>query len=220
MIKVMNVEHHWVWAIAVRSQLATADGIEWVGEAATVDDALRLVGTAGADVALVDVALVGESGIRFARVARARFPRLHVVMTAVEPTAWTIADARAAGVAGFVGKSDLLTGDTLVELVREVAAGGQVFSRSALAEESGSGAHGCHAVAPRFGLTVRERELIALLGEGCGNVEIARRMCVGVQTVKNSTRAVGAKLGVSGRLEIVVEALAEGLISSPRARTR
>lgn len=62
------------------------------------------------------------------------------------------------------------------------------------------------AAARDLGLSIREVEVIELLMDGCDNAEIAARLHLEPQTIRNITHRIGRKLGVSGRLRIVARA--------------
>ncbi len=206
----MVVEDHWVWASAVAKHLDDAEEIEVVGVASTADEAIAMAARVRPDVALVDLLLGDDSGVRVARVLHTRAPATRVVIITTEPTVWASREAREVGVAGFVAKDDLLTHEQLVSIVVAVAAGRDVFPRPL--DEMGGNESG---VLP-YGLTGQEREIIRCMSEGMGTPAIALHLCVGRQTVRNKTTAIGRKLGVSGRLEIVARSLAEGIITPPR----
>ena len=215
MTRVLVVEDHWVWADAVVHQLEGASGVSVVGVATSADEALRLAAELRPDIALVDLLLGEDSGLRVARTLRARMPALRVVMVTAEPSAWAIAEARAAGVVGFVSKDDLVTGEQVKRLIAEVMRGRNVVSARVAAIEASSTRDGAALADVRFGLSAQEVELVRCLSHGLGTVDIGRQLSIGPQTVRNKTSAIGAKLGVSGRLEIVAKALSEGIIPPP-----
>lgn len=203
------VEDHWVWADAVVHQIASMTEARCVGVAATADEAITACARSQPQVALVDLLLGDDSGLRLARVLRGRFPALQIVIVTVEPSLLSIAEAREIGLVGFVSKDDLLTRERVRDLVIDVARGRTVFSSRVLGlERSGHEGGG-------FGLTDQEREIVRCLSRGLGTPDIARLLCLAPQTVRNKTSRIGLKLGVSGRLEIVAKALEERIIPTP-----
>lgn len=212
MIRVLVVEDHWVWADAVVHQIAAMPQAECVGVAAGAEEAIAAAARTAPHVALVDRLLGQDSGLRVARVLRGRLPAMRIVIVTVEPSPHAIAEAREAGLAGFVSKDDLLSGEQVRQLIVEVAGGGTVFSPAVRRIEDPDAADAA------FGLTSQEREIIRCLARGRGTPEIARVLCLAPQTVRNKTSRIGLKLGVSGRLEIVAKALDERIISRPDAR--
>ena len=82
----MVVEDHWVWASAVAKHLDDAEEIEVVGVASTADEAIAMAARGNPDVALVDLLLGDDSGVRVARVLHTRAPATRVVIITTEPT--------------------------------------------------------------------------------------------------------------------------------------
>lgn len=211
MASVMIVEDHWVWASAVEAQLSTVDGIDVVGVATTADDAIRMAADAQPDVALIDLLLGDDSGLRVARVMRARGSEASIAIITTDPSPWAIGEARDLGLQGFVSKDDLMSRERITQVVLDLAAGERVISPSV-------GGFGPATELP-YGLTAQEQEIIRCWAEGMGNPDVAARLCIGEQTIRNKTSAIGRKMNVSGRLRIVAKARAEGLVGPNRART-
>lgn len=131
-------------------------------------------------------------------------------MTA-EPSQWVILEARSAGVEAMVAKSDLNDGRTLCAVIVDVLEG-----RTVHLDLLGQTAeiHPAPAITER--LTDSDLEMIGCFLHGMPTAEIARHLSIGQQTVRNRTTQIGRKLGVSGRGQIVAEALSRGLIRLPR----
>jgi len=62
------------------------------------------------------------------------------------------------------------------------------------------------------GLTEREREVLAMIGEGCSNKEITRRLCISEKTVKNHVANVFSKLHVCDPTQAALYAIRKGLV--------
>lgn len=213
-VRVIIVEDNWVWASAFERQIEGADGLSWAGTATGVEEGLELIAAARPDLALIDLLLDDDSGLRLARIARSRHPAVKIVMVSSEPSSWAVEQARALGLEGFLGKDDIMDPKLALAAIRSVAKGGRSFTPRA--EFAGGADPGVIAARP-YGLTTRQLELVACLRDGLRTGEIMRRMCISRQTLNNSTTAIGRKLGVSGRLEIVARCLREGILP-PRRR--
>lgn len=193
MISVLIIEDQWVWASAVAHALEREGGIRHAHIASGVDEGLRIATSMKPDVALVDLFLDHDSGLRFARTAGTRGLTPRVAMMSIEPNAWAVQQARAAGVAGFIHKDDLKSPPVLVGMVRALANGQQVFTERVSARP----------LIDEAGLTDRELELMRCLSVGMGTEQIADHLSVVPQSVRNIIGRIGAKLGVSGRVEII-----------------
>lgn len=206
MASIMIVEDHWVWATAVEAQLATVGGVDVVGVASTADEAIAMAEEHQPDVVLIDLLLGGDSGLRVARVIRSRGLKARIAIVTTDPSPWAIAEARDMGLDGFVSKDDLAKRDDLVRFVTELCAGNRVISPSVRGFDE--------AIPLPYGLTAQEHEIIRCWAQGWGTPDVAARLCVGRQTIRNKTTAIGRKMSVSGRLEIVAKARRERIIES------
>ena len=78
--------------------------------------------------------------------------------------------------------------------------------------QEGSGGQGCGKGRERSPLSTREREIVALVAQGYKNKEMAEKMFISEQTVKNHLHNIFDKLGVSDRLELALYAIHHRLI--------
>jgi DNA-binding NarL/FixJ family response regulator len=217
-IRVLVVEDSWEWLGAAAHVLSVTTGFQVVGTVGTVDDAIEAVTRLEPHVALVDVMLAGESGVRVAWLLHARQAATRVVLISSDPPTAAIRDARAVGVPGFLLKGDLSERDALTRAIRRVSRGERVFSPGILARERHAD-DTARAAQSRFNLTDRELEVIMHLANGLPTSAIARQMQIGEQAIRNYISESGRKLNASGRLEIVVTAIREG-IASPTSVSR
>jgi DNA-binding NarL/FixJ family response regulator len=186
---------------AVREGLAALLGIlpdiEVVAQAADGDSALALIAEHTPDVVLMDVRMPGLDGVAATqRLARAH-PEIGVVVLTSHGDDETVQAALAAGARGFLTKS---AGRVQIAQAIHAAAAGlspmdpQVQARLLSAARLG------HVPADRpDGLTRREAEVLALIGAGLANAEIAERMHLSTATVKTHINRIFAKTGVTDR---------------------
>lgn len=209
MTSVMIVDDHWVWASAVEAHLTTVDGIDVVGVASTAEQAIAMADALRPDIALIDLLLSDGSGLRVARAIKMRGFTAQIAIVTTEPSPWAVAEARQLELQGFVSKDDL-SREEITRIVFDLAEGRRVVSSTVQGFDE--------AVRLPYGLTEQEREIIRCWAEGWGTPEIAARLCVGQQTIRNKTSAIGRKMSVSGRLEIVAKARVERIIGSGAIR--
>jgi DNA-binding NarL/FixJ family response regulator len=115
--------------------------------------------------------------------------------------------ALAAGACGFLVKD--ATPDELLDGVRRAAAGDSPFSPTVLRRlvDQAVRARGTHTVAqPPAGVTERERDVLALVGAGLSNPEIAARLHLGVTTVKTHVANLMTKTGSANRVQLAIYA--------------
>lgn len=204
-IRLFLIEDHPVVREGLRMLLEAEGDLRVLGAAASASGALDALRATPPDVILLDLDLGAEDGLEwFPRIAEAAPAARVLVLTAVREPGRD-EGAFLAGARGFVRKE--APADELLRAVRTVAAGGLWFDPRTVAGARAEGAHGD----PLAALTARERDILRLVGEGLRNEEVARRLGISEKTVRNHLTAVFDKVGVSGRLELVVFAYRHGL---------
>ena len=202
------IEDHPVVREGIRMLLEAA-GVRVVGAAASASAALADLARAAPDVLLLDLDLGDEDGIEWLPRLQAAAPRARaLILTALRDEGRDEAALRA-GACGFVPKD--APADVVLRAVRAVAAGELWFEPAVLEARTGRASRPAARGSGLESLTAREREVVALVVEGLRNEGIADRLGINEKTVRNHLTAVFAKLGVSGRLELVVLAYREGL---------
>ncbi|MFD7061521.1 response regulator [Streptomyces sp. NPDC059906] len=220
MIRVLIADDEPMMRAGVRAVLATAADIDVVAEAADGHDAVELVRRHRPAVAVLDIRMPGLNGIDAAAEIRTAVPGTGVIMLTTFGEDDYILQALGGGAAGFLIKSgepeELLTG------VRAVAGGAAYLSPRVAARvvahlaATGAGTLAGRRSAARdrvAALTARERDVLALLGGGLSNGQIARRLHVVEGTVKAHVSSLLARLGVDNRAAAAVVAHEAGIIA-------
>lgn len=207
-LRVLVADDHDAVRTGLVMILDAAEGMEVVAEARDGDAAVRRARDLRPDVVLMDVRMPGTDGIAATdALARERVCAV-LVLTTFDLDEYVFAALRA-GAAGFLLKS--VDADRLVDAVRQVAAGEGVLAPGvtarviAAAVDPGAAAGGD----PPPGLdalTEREREVLALLGEGLSNQGIGARLHLSEATVKTHVSRVLAKLDLRSRTQAAIVA--------------
>ncbi|MFD5650535.1 response regulator [Streptomyces sp. NPDC127039] len=204
-IRVFLLDDHEVVRRGVHDLLSDELDITVVGEAGTVEQALVRVPALRPQVAVLDVRLPDGDGVTVCRELRSRMPELACLMLTSFDDEEALLDSIMAGASGYVLKQ--IQGSDLVSAVRTVAAGQSLLDPSATARlmarlRQGQEPEPEPDALP--GLTDREREILALIGEGLTNRQIGQRLYLAEKTVKNHISRLLAKLGVERRIQAAV----------------
>ena len=217
MIRVLLADDEALIRAGVRTILSADPGIEVAGEARDADELVELAGRERPDVALVDIQMPGGGGLDAVHEVRRVSPGTAVAMLTTFGREEYMVRALSDGANGFLLKA----GDPreLIAGVKAVAAGGAFLSpdmarglAGRLREEDGGPDPRAAAAARAEALSPREREVLALLGQGLSNAEIARRLSLVEDTVKTHVSSAFTRLGVSNRVQAAVLAYEAGLV--------
>jgi two-component system NarL family response regulator len=186
-----------------------------VDEAADIDYATRLAREQLPDVILLDLHLPRQTGVRAAEQILNDNPNARIIALLNSADRESVIQVIEAGVRGYLMKET--HAPELLQAIRCVAAGGAVIDPQVavqllsdyrrLARQGGGDGN-------RF--SARELEMLRCLASGMGNQDIAKKMFLSPQTVKNDLSEVYRRLGVDNRTEAVATALRIGLISLER----
>ncbi|KOG55504.1 LuxR family transcriptional regulator [Streptomyces griseoflavus] len=215
MIRVLLADDQLLVRAGFRALLDAQPGIEVVGEAADGEEALIALREQRPDVVLMDIRMPVLDGLAATRqiTEDPRLSAVKVVMLTTFEMDEYVFEAIRAGAAGFLVKDT--EPEELVRAVRAVVDGDALLSpgvtRRLIAEFAARSkepaADGTLSV-----LTDREREVMALVGLGMSNEEIARRLVVSPLTAKTHVSRTMTKLGARDRAQLVVLAYESGLV--------
>jgi len=184
-------DHTLVRELLMQTLRQLGSGVVCSG-AQNADEALSLLEAGNYDLMLLDLMMPGINGVAFLGILHKRFPALPVVVVSALDDPDTIGRAMRHGAVGFVPKSS--SGDELLEALRKVLAG--VVSlppQMRAAHRSG------RSLAERYGVTPAQMRVLALLGQGKTNREIANRLNLSEGTVRIHLSAIFKALKVTNR---------------------
>jgi DNA-binding NarL/FixJ family response regulator len=195
-------------------------GIDVVGEAAEGAEGVRLVLELRPDVVLMDLRMPHVDGIEATRrIVAAGSPTRVLVLTTFEGEELTFR-ALQAGAAGYLLKD--AGGARLVSAVEAVAAGERPLAPEVVARLVASYVDRPQAAPPDLHrldpLSDRERDVLALIGAGRSNAEIAAELFISLATVKSHVRHILAKLDLRDRAQAIVLAHECGLVADGAPR--
>jgi len=157
------------------------------------------------DLALIDLVLPGTDGISTMQLYAAQFPHVPRVLISGKEDPSVARRARDAGASGFIPKS--LPVDRLIAALRNVCDGGACFDNDdSTAPPGQTGAE--H-------LTLRQLEVLKLLGEGFSNKEISNQLAIADRTVRAHLTELFRALGATSRTQAILAAQRLGLLEAP-----
>ena len=216
MIRVVVVDDEPMVCAHLRTILGSAGDIEVVGEAHDGAAGVAEVTRSGPDVVLMDLRMPGTDGLTaIERITRMAGPPVIVVLTTFDADQYVLRALRA-GAAGFLVKST--PPEDLIGLVRVAAEGHTVLSPAAarrlIAASADTQSARDRARRLAGSLTERETEVLACLGAGLSNAQIAGRLYLSEATVKGYVSRILDKLGIDNRTQAGLLAHDAGLTSS------
>ena len=213
MIRIMVADDHPVVREGIRKLLELEDDLQVIGEASDGRELLEKVGQLDPDIVLLDLKMPGMDGLAVLQsLQHVKGKSKIIVLTASEDkNEWV--QAMKLGCSGIVVKQT--PPEMIVKSIRKVF-GGEIWldshTTAAVMRQFAGPGDGTTAARGRgrSPLSNREREIVALVAQGYRNREMAEKMFISEQTVKNHLHNVFDKLGVSDRLELALYAIHHG----------
>jgi DNA-binding NarL/FixJ family response regulator len=197
-ITIVVVDDHPLFRQGVVSALQQEPDFQVVGETDSGEQALQLARTLMPQVMLLDVSMTGWNGITTAEKVSIACPATAIVMLTVSDDKDRLLAAFKAGARAYVLKG--VSAQELARVVRAAAAGEVYVSQSLAGEMLVSLTQG-KAPDPLQELTAREREILALIGNGYTNRQIGEKIFLSEQTIKHYVTNILQKLQVRSRVE-------------------
>ena len=210
-IRILIADDHPLFRDGLRSLFASVADTEVVGEASSGEEAIALAESLQPDVALMDIQMPGLNGIDATRRIAHASPHIGVVMVTMFEDDESIFAAMRAGARGYVLKG--ADQEEMLRAVRSAARGEALFGPAIAARLARFFATPRPAAPPDLfpDLTDREREVLALIAQGCNNEAIADALFISRKTVRNHVSNILNKLQVADRAQAIVRARQAGM---------
>lgn len=207
MIRVYIVDDHPFVREGLKTFLGTQQGIELVGEAGTGEAALVEIQTLQPEIVVVDLHLPGMGGTELTRKILEFCPQAKVIILSSFSEEDEVLEAIDAGAISYLLKDSSPV--KLVEAIR-AAQSGEAILHPRIAKKLMERVRRSEAVGEE--LTLKEKEVLTLMTQGCTNKEIADELYVSATTVKTHVSSILRKLEVHDRTQAVIKAMKEGLL--------
>lgn len=232
-IRIVLADDHPIVRDGLKKMLTLESDLEVVGEANDGREALEQIQMHEPDILLLDLRMPNLDGLGALQTLQHINRKTKVIILTASEDKNEFVQAMKLGCSGIVLKQTApelivksirkvnageiwLDSHTTAAVMRQFAtAGGESFSSSSLSSSSSpssmGGSHQQGKVRERSPLSAREREIVGLVAQGYKNKEMAEKMFISEQTVKNHLHNIFDKLGVSDRLELALYAIHKGL---------
>jgi DNA-binding NarL/FixJ family response regulator len=216
-IRILIADDHPIVRDGLKKLLTLEEDFEIVGEAADGCEVLDRVQELDPDVLLLDLRMPNLDGLSALQTLQQTNKRTRVIILTASEDKNEFVQAMKLGCSGIVLKQT--APELIVKSIRKVHGGeiwldshttAAVMRQFAAPGEVGSGS-GTGKSRERSPLSHREREIVQLVAQGYKNKEMAEKMFISEQTVKNHLHNIFDKLGVSDRLELALYAIHKGL---------
>jgi DNA-binding NarL/FixJ family response regulator len=210
-IRVLIADDHAVFREGLRAVLGSEPDMEVAGEAATGNGVVESAAELRPDVILMDIQMPGINGIEATRRILSANPNIGVVVLTMFEDDDSVFSAMRAGARGYVLKG--ADPSEILKVLRAVAGGeayfGPEIARRLVDFFSTPQVASSEEALPE--LTARERDILSLIAQGYSNANIAARLFVSPNTVRNHITHIFAKLQVTDRAQAIIRAREAGL---------
>jgi DNA-binding NarL/FixJ family response regulator len=208
MIRLLMADDHPIVRAGLQRIVAEHPDMQVVGEAASGEELLQLLGRVEADVLLLDISMPGPPFLDLLRSVRDEWQQLRVLVLSTHPEDQYAVRALRSGAAGYLTKEHSPT--ELAEAVRRIHRGGRYITES-LAEKLALALDPSEERPPHEQLSNREYRVLCCLGAGKSIKEIAATLSLSPKTVSTYRARLLQKMGLKTTADLIRYAVEHGL---------
>lgn len=209
MIKLVIADDHALLREGVKKIIRGAPGLRVVGEAASLEEAIVLVGQNQPDLVVLDISLPGWDGLDGLVELRRHYPRQRVLILSMYAEERYAMAALKAGAVGYITKT--MAAEELVKAIRKVMEGG-IYIGPQLAELLAQQARTPAPELPHERLTARESEILTLIGAGLQVKQVAAELDISVSSVNTYRLRIFQKMGLHSNAALIRYAVQHDLV--------
>ena len=199
-IRVFVCDDHPIVRDALAAVLASSEHLDVVGSVSSYEEALELMRMQPIDVAVLDIRLGGKSGLELGKVVVERYPSCRVLFVTAFASDEVILEASRLGAADLLDKA--AAPDTIIERIFEVAGGQTFLGDSRLVGVAKRLSE--RGVLGLLSLSSMDRHIMALIAEGLTDRQIADRVYLSPQTVRNRISRILTALDKDNRTQLAL----------------
>ena len=210
MIRILLAEDQVMVRQGLKMMIESDEEMKVTGEASNGKEAIDLCEQQTFDVVILDIRMPVMDGIEAAKMIQSRFKQSKILILTTFDDSEYVMDALKIGVSGYILKDG--DTDSLIRSIRSALQGGLAVEDQVAAKVMPLLLNGQEDKSPDPSLTPRERAILACIGEGLSNHEIADRLGLSVGTVKNNTSQILQKLDLRDRTQLAIYAIRHNLV--------
>ena len=199
--RLLIVDDHPIVRHGLAQLIGAEPEMEVCGEASNVAEALELFEAATPDVAIVDISLEDESGLRLIQAVKDRHPQVKILVSSIHDEATYASRALKAGAAGYIEKRESIT--KIIKALHHIL-GDEIYLSPKMANQllrrAATGASFDRA--PLSVLSNRELEVFKMLGQGMTVQQIARKLGISPKTVESHRKNIKEKLDLQNSAQL------------------
>jgi DNA-binding NarL/FixJ family response regulator len=214
-IKLILVDDHQLVRTGIANLLAGEAGFEIIGEAADAKDLFELLKKSQPDIAVLDIALPGMSGIEITKKLHNDFPGIRILILSMHTSEEFIFNAINSGARGYLPKNT--SRKELIEAIYAIQRGEEFFAESISNVILKSYIKKAKSDSPEEEnnenlLSKREIEVLKLFAEGMTNQEIADKLFISIRTVESHKNHIMARLELKTTVDLVKFAIRNNIV--------
>jgi len=215
-IRIILADDHQLVRTGIANLLAEETGFEIIGEAADATEFLQLLEKLEPDIAVLDIAMPGMSGIELTRLIKTKFPAVKVLILSMYTSEEFIFNAINAGAKGYLPKNT--SRHELIDAIRSVARNEEYYAESisnvilkSYIKKAKSGPDEENSNENQ--LSKREMEVLRLFAEGFSNQEIADKLFISIRTVESHKNHIMQRLELKSSVDLVKFAIRNNMVN-------
>ena len=215
-IRIILADDHQLVRTGIANLLAEETGFEIIGEAADATEFLQLLEKLEPDIAVLDIAMPGMSGIELTRLIKTKFPAVKVLILSMYTSEEFIFNAINAGAKGYLPKNT--SRHELIDAIRSVARNEEYYAESisnvilkSYIKKAKSGPDEENSNENQ--LSKREMEVLRLFAEGVSNQEIADKLFISIRTVESHKNHIMQRLELKSSVDLVKFAIRNNMVN-------
>lgn len=206
MNKILLAEDQALVRQGLKLMIETDPELKVTGESSNGKEAIELCERQTFDLAILDIRMPEMTGLEAAQIISERWPEMVILMLTTFDDEEYVIEALKYKVSGYLLKDG--ESETLIRSIKSALAGGLVIEDHVAAKVMPSLMEGQQeGLEPDQSLTERELDIIACIGEGMNNQEIANKLFLSIGTIKNHISVILNKLDLRDRTQIAIYAL-------------